>query len=91
VGCAKVAAGDINSVQQKFLDERTAAMQHELLKAGTSALAEGTSALNRLQQDKAIQEGRQRVAQGAPAIHGPHDEKLPTTRPMQQRQHRSRD
>jgi hypothetical protein len=55
--CAKAAAGDINSVQQKFLDERTAAMQHELLKAGTSALAEGTSILNRLQQDKAIQEG----------------------------------
>jgi hypothetical protein len=32
-------------------------IQHELLKAGASALAEGTSILNRLQQDTAIQEG----------------------------------
>ena len=32
-------------------------MQHELLKAGTSALAEGTSVLNRLQQDTAIKDG----------------------------------
>ena len=44
--CAKVAAGDISKGQMKFLDERTPARQHELLKAGTSALAEGTSVLN---------------------------------------------
>jgi hypothetical protein len=40
--CDKVAANNITPAQREFLLERTGVIQHELLKAGASALDKGT-------------------------------------------------